>query len=249
MTDCTYNIKDISVFIGMPTHTGALHVDTVSSLMRTSGALAQLGVHHEVQLVAGSSIVEAARSKVAHLFLASDKNRLFMIDSDMAWEPDDLISLLALSTEVECVGVPYPSKQENSKFFINLDKSKAGQDGALSLTADKRGCLHVNGMGLGFVCVQRKVIEQLAERSPKLIFPDTEGSVAHIFRCDADGEYFRGEDMAFFADVRALGYDVNLYPNINLSHIGIKAYKASFADSLRKEDESIRKNRQVSCAA
>jgi hypothetical protein len=35
----------------------------------------------------------------------------------------------------------------------------------------------------------------------------------------------RGEDMAFFADLRDLGYTVWLYPNIQLGHIGTKTYR------------------------
>ncbi len=57
--------------------------------------------------------------------------------------------------------------------------------------------------------------------------------IARIFRCDSDKGWFRGEDMAFFADVRALGYQTNLDPQIDLGHIGPKEYRGSILEAIQ----------------
>jgi hypothetical protein len=38
--------------------------------------------------------------------------------------------------------------------------------------------------------------------------------------------------MAFFSDIRDLGYQVNIDPNVTLGHVGPKEYRASILDYL-----------------
>ena len=56
--------------------------------------------------------------------------------------------------------------------------------------------------------------------------------IPSIFRCDDEGGEARGEDFAFFADVRALGYDVCLDPRALLGHVGTKNYKRSVLECI-----------------
>lgn len=188
--------------------------------------LQSMNVSFDLKVVANGSVIEAIRTQVAHQFMSSKYNRLFMIDSDISWEPPDFIRLLALSTKMAVVGATYTMKRETPAFAIHAESTK--------LAANKYGCLEVEGMGLGFTCVQRPVIERLAERAPKLRFEFAAEPVPHIFRCDSLDGRFRGEDMAFFADCRGLGYKVNLEPNITLTHHGHKGYRASFTEKFAK---------------
>ncbi len=208
----------------MPTHRD-IPSETVGSILETYTELRDRGILVDVLLVTGSSIIEAARSKAAHKFLESDKTRLFWIDSDIVWKPDAFIRLLAMSTSVDVVMAAYPSKKDPIKFFINT----SGQN---EVETNELGLLPNIGTGLGFACMQRHVIEKLAAKAPKLIFPDSPDKVAHIFRCDAEGGYFRGEDMAFWSDIRDLGLTVYLDPTIELGHHGSKTFTGVLADHL-----------------
>lgn len=181
------------------------------------------GIPFEFEMQVGSSLVHHARSKAAWRFLQSKCNRLFWIDSDIAWKGSDFIRFLALSTKMECVCAAYPAKMDPATFFLNVSGL---------VESNEYGCLPIVGAGLGFTIVQRGVIERLAEKAPKLKFPDLPEKIPHIFRLDDDGGEARGEDMAFFADVRALGYAVNLDPTIELGHIGSKEYRATLSDHL-----------------
>lgn len=219
-----FDLSGVSVMLAMPTHR-PLPVPTVVSLLETQDALRANGIPFEFQIQMGSSIIESTRSKAAHLFLKSDKTRLFCVDSDIAWKAGDFIRLLALSTVSEVVCGIYPAKCDPPTFFLNTEEI---------VEADERGCLAVKGLGLGFTVVQRTVIEQLAAKAKRLRFPDYPEPIPHIFRCDDDNGDFRGEDMAFFADVRALGYRVNLDPTVTLGHVGQKTFRASFMDHLKE---------------
>lgn len=218
-----FNLAGIRVMLGMPVHRD-LPVKTVRSLMETQCLFQAKGYHLMIEMQVGSSVIEAARSRVAASFLASDCNRLFWIDSDMAWKPADFLRLVCLSTKLECVGVPYTSKTDPPSVQIDAEPGE--------LSTNEYGCIPIRGMGLGFTIVERSIIERLAEKAPKLRWPDLDHPIPHIFRCDTIGEFFRGEDMAFFHDIRALGHQVWADPSIKLGHIGSKEYTGDLSGAL-----------------
>jgi hypothetical protein len=49
--------------------------------------------------------------------------------------------------------------------------------------------------------------------------------VPRIFRCDEEGDEERGEDYAFWSDVRELGYSIHADAQTNLGHVGTKVYQ------------------------
>jgi len=224
----------------MPAHRD-IPVHTVISLMGTADLMRSKGIPFEMQIQHGGSIVSFARTKAAHTFLQSDKNRLFWIDSDMEWNPDDFLKLLALSTRLEVVGGIYVSKSEQPTFFINYDNPE--------IEIGPLGCFEIAGMGLGFTCVQRSIMEELAQRAPRLKFPDLREPIPHIFRIDECGVEARGEDMAFFADIRALGHKVWACADLTLGHIGPKIHTANFLEMMKEQNERARSEARPPAAA
>lgn len=221
------DLTGASVMLAMPVHRD-LPTDTVISLLKTIAMLEARGMQYETHLQVGSSIIEAARSKCAHSFLSGPHQTIFWLDSDMRWEPDDFLRLLALSTKLPVIGALYPVKEETTKpFRFCFDAAR--------FEADEFGCFPVKGMGLGFVAMQRRVLEQLSEKARRVRFPDIPEPIPHLFRCDIEGEHFRGEDIALFSDIRDLGYPVKIDPTIMLGHVGSKTYTARMMDYLKKE--------------
>lgn len=223
MKQVAFDLKNASVMLAMPVNRD-LPWQTARSLMETTIRFANMGINFEVQFVVGSSIIECARTKVADVFLRSKCRHLFMIDSDQTWTPDDAVKMLALSTKMEVVCAAYPAKREPLTYLLGPED--------FDVEMNEWGCLPMKGLGLGFTIVQRHVIEALAERAPKLKFPDSDEPIAHIFRCDIVDDVFRGEDMAFFADVRELGHQVWVDPLIDVGHVGGKEYRAKLIDAL-----------------
>lgn len=219
-----FDMAGVSVALAMPTHRDIPPM-TVRSLLETKGMLQERGIPLSIEIQAGSSLVHHARTKAAWGFLKTTCTHLFWVDSDIAWNGADFLRLLALGTKMPCVGAAYVSKSDPPTFCLNL--AKPGED----IEANEYGCIPIDGLGLGFTVVQRKVIEELAAKAPQLKFPDIpEGPIPHIFRCDDTNGEARGEDMAFFADVLALGYPVYLDPTINLGHIGPKIYAGAIGN-------------------
>jgi hypothetical protein len=221
-----FELAGLSVMICMPTHRD-LPPQTVCSMLETQHELLARGIPFEFQMQVGGSLVHHSRTKCAHLFLKSECNRLFWIDSDIVWSPQDFCRLLAMSTKMECVSAIYPSKSDPADFYLRCDDINA------PIEANEFGCLPLKGLGLGFTVVHRKVIEELSEKAPKRKINGIDELIPSIFRLDHEGDEERGEDMAFFSDVRALGYKVHLDPAISLGHIGPKEYRADFMGLLK----------------
>lgn len=220
------DLSGISVMVAVPVF-DTLPAATVRALLETQAACLRRGIALDVEMNVGSTVFHV-RSIQAHRFLKGGCNRLFMIDADMDWTPDDFMRTLALSTKMDCVCGAYTARRDPPLFYISLDHENQVLD------ANEYGCLPIGGVGLGFTVVSRELIQKLADKAPRIRFSSMPGEqVPKIFRFDEPDGEARGEDMAFFSDVRALGYQVNLDPTLTLGHVGSKTFRASIMDSMK----------------
>lgn len=220
------SLNGVHVFIGIPCGP-EIPCQTVKSLLATAHRLQRANVPYDLTLVSGCSIVESARNLVVKAFLASKSTHLFMIDSDMEWFDDDFMRALAITTRLPIVTGAYVAKRDPPVFML-------GRNAKQKIEGDGFGCLPITRTGLGFCCVQRRVIEALAQESPKITAFGSQEPFPAIFQCDIVGSEFRGEDTRFFEDAARLGYQCWLNPNIKLGHVGQKVYSATISDYLHE---------------
>jgi len=224
-----FDLAGISVFLAMPSHRD-LPGQTVISLLQTKTLLAEHGIPIHIELALGGSLVHHARSRLTWKFLKSKHNRLFWVDSDITWNPKDFTRLLALSTVMDIVAGAYPAKSEPVQFLGRAFGT---------IEANEHGCLPVGGIGIGFCCMTRQVLEDVSKTAPKKRFhQEPEGPIPHTFcipRDDVDdGLGAEGEDMAFFARAKALGHQLWVDPSVELGHIGPKVYSGQLLAQLQK---------------
>jgi hypothetical protein len=221
------DLSGVSVLIAMPVY-HSLSPQTALSLLKTYTAAGDYGIPLRVLLEPGISDVEFARCICVHRFLAeSNATKLFCIDSDMEWEPDAFMRLISLSTKVDVVCGAYPRKSEPLEFLV-------GTPGRV--TMNEYGCIPWHSGGLGFTVIDRKVIECLAEKAPRIKFDVgdiKDKSLPQLFHKgeDANG-YVRSEDTSFFSDVRDAGFEIWCDPHIVLGHVGAKVYAGSLYDHM-----------------
>lgn len=207
---------------------------TAMSLTNTAYVLATRGITLRMETIAGSSLVTHARDIVANSFLnQNETDRLFWIDSDIQWLPAQFVRMLELSQRYPVVCATYPMKRPDCAFVIKHPDLQT-----FEMTRD--GLLRVQGAGLGFTIVWREVMEKLAANSDVMWDEAGNREFRNIFRLDkrvnAQGRKIaQGEDMAFFQDVMALGYDVWLDPTIELGHVGSHVYRADPVVGLKLE--------------
>ena len=215
-------LPELSVAIGLPTGP-TIPWQTAMSIANTVRACERLKIPLTMNVIAGCSIVSIARSRVAHDFLMGSASRLFWIDSDMQWEAQDFLRLLNLSSDpsMPIVCGTYPTKRDDGIHFT------LSHPDLKTFTVNKQGCVKILGAGLGFTIMTREVVEAVAATKEMVKDVVSGGQIANIFRFDVlDGEP-RGEDMAFLADARALGYEVWLDPTLQLGHIGTKIHRGN----------------------
>jgi hypothetical protein len=218
------DLKGLNVMVGIPAGRD-LPALTVKSLMSTQALCRDVQVPFQMGMVIGSSVVQWARDEVVDLFLQSDATRLFWIDSDMVWEPQQFMRLLALSQYRDVICAAYPAKQDRPTFYVNWDEGR--------LTQGEYGLIEINGVGLGFTVMHRRVVEQLAANADRVFDDVAKREMAAVFRIGKTPEGRRqGEDMAFFSDIRALGHKIFLDPTVDLGHHGSKTYTGSIRDAL-----------------
>jgi hypothetical protein len=191
---------------------------TALSLAGTMRACERSKIELHPEGPVGCSAVTWARDVVAAHFLKSDCDLLFWIDADIAWAPKDFLRLVAAATmQYDVIGGTYPFKSDPPCIVVNTPDPE-------HLEVNGHGNVRVKGLGLGFTCVKRAVMERLAATKGKITIQGIE--CPDMFRLDkrASGEGL-GEDIAFFEDLVSLGYKIWLDPSVQLDHIGVKAYR------------------------
>lgn len=218
------SLSGLSVTIGMPT-TRDLNPQVVRCLLATQECCIRMGIPFSLAMVQGNAVIQWARDEVIDLFLQTNTNRLFWVDSDIIWETKDFITMLALSQEREVICATYPAKLDTTTYYIN--RSDNGP-----LIIDEFGLVEVLGVGLGFTVIRREAIEGIVSRCP-LIRDEISGRELYsVFQPGYRNGQREGEDMQFFRLVSEAGYKVWLNPTINLGHIGQKIYNGSLASAV-----------------
>lgn len=224
---------ELSVDIGLPTGP-LIPWQTSLSLAKTVKYCTERGIAVGVACIAGSSVVTWARTKVLDTFLQGKARHLFWIDSDIQWEPEQFLRLLALNTQYPVVCATYPQKTDEQTIVIRRQNLE-------HFEINPHGLIKVEGAGLGFTVITREVAERISAAKPFVFDPVEQRRIRDVFRLDTvdrgrEHPDIRHEDMAFFADLLELGYDIHLDLTIQLGHVGPKVYRADPLVALRLED-------------
>jgi hypothetical protein len=196
---------------------GTFPLKTVVSYLDTQEACLQHGVKVDF-VFTDCSLVTHSRTLLGNTFLAKrDFNRLFWIDSDIVWSPLDFMKLVVHSLKYDCVAGIYPRRVEAGGYFVSFTDP--------GVEPNEDGLVEIEGTGLGFACIRREVMERLAERVPKLRYFGAKEPVPALFREDSADGQARGEDYAFWSDVKDMGYRIYADATIRLGHIGGKVYQ------------------------
>lgn len=167
------------------------------------------------------SMVARGRSYLASQFLENPTlaacTDLVFIDTDLAWDGDEFLRLC--THPVDVVGGAYPFKDESGDFPLRWPP-----DGLM----EENGLWNVHAVTPGFFRVTRKALEKIAREMPWLEYkdkPNANGQRSWMFFDNIQrpsGVYDEG--YIFCERWRQVGGKVWLDPDLNLTHIGMKAY-------------------------
>ena len=210
----------------------------IFSLTHTIRMITQLGIEHEYWDLSGDSYVDRAKNTLMTKFLEDpDATDLFIIDSDMQWDPHGFINMLMLPEEI-VVG-SYPQKNAWGRWTSTPLLEESGHPVGRMLP-DGSALIKAAYLAGGFMRVKRSALQKFKDSYPQYRYKDTSADPANPMReyvefstCEiADGLRW-GEDRVFGKRLSAIGIDAWIYPNIQFGHYGIKGWTGNFDKFLR----------------
>jgi hypothetical protein len=232
------------LFVATPQYGGMNCGLYMKACLDLQGICLQYGVQVKFSFLFNESLITRARNYLVDEFLRSDCTHLLFIDSDIHFNPQDVIALLALDKDV--IGAPYPKKAikwssvkkaitKNPDMEAHLLEKVTGDyvfnpvKGTAQFSVTQP--LEVLEIGTGFMMVKREVFPKFAEAYPELKYkPD------HVGQANFDGsryihayfdtvidkvsERYLSEDYMFCQWWRNIGGQIYLCPWMKTSHIG-----------------------------
>lgn len=186
------------------------------SCLNLARVLDQVGLEHDWDIGWNESLVTRARNEMAKKFLDSKFERLFWLDADIEFTPDDIADVYNLDADI---GIAFYSMKRPDKPL------SAWKDGRLVNIDDcPKEPFEVEFAGTGFMCIKRNVLEKLAETSESYIGPL--GRTPALFMTPIHNDGFESEDYNFCRRAREIGFKVIGNPAIRLGHYGQFRYGA-----------------------
>lgn len=262
------DLQKHKLFVATPMYGGQCFGSYTKSLLDLSRTCQAYGIQAQFSFIFNESLITRARNYLVDEFLRSGFTHLMFIDSDIDFNPNDVIALLALNKPI--VGGPYPKKciaweniYDAVRFGLvpNDERWKlqefAGDfvfnavPGTQEIQLNQP--VEVLEIGTGFMMVEREVFTKFAEAYPEYWYvPDHNRSAAfdgsrkiyQYFQAEIETERGRylSEDYWFCQKARKAGMGVWFAPWMQIKHHGTYIYSGSIPSMAAVVNERIQRN-------
>ncbi len=191
-------LKKNKLFVATPMYGGMNHGMYMKSCLDLQAIMGKYGVEVRFSFLFNESLITRARNYLVDEFLRSDATHLLFIDSDIHFNPQDVIALLALDKDV--IGAPYPKKAINWSNIAHAARKHPELEAREleTLVGDYvfnvvKGTqqfsvtepLEVMEIGTGFMMIRREVFPKMEQAYPQLRYkPD------HVGQANFDGSRY-----------------------------------------------------------
>jgi len=251
-------LRERKIFVATPMYGGMCG----GQYTKSTADLARLCQSYEITVdffyLFNESLITRARNYCADEFLRqTEYTHLMFIDSDIGFNPNDVLSLAALADpdgDKDIICGPYPKKTISwEKIKRAVDKGFADEnphelqnfvgdfvfnpaEGQTEIRLDEP--VEVLEGGTGFMMIQRKAFEKFEEAYPELHYKPDHIRSAHFdgsreIMCyfdaliDPKSKRYLSEDYMFCQWARAAGLKVWMCPWMQLSHMGSYTFGGS----------------------
>lgn len=259
ITISTDELRKRKIFLAVPMYGGQCAGLFCKSVAELSVACVKYGIELRQFFLFNESLITRARNYCVDEFMRSDCTHLMFIDSDIGFQADSVLTLLALAgpdSPYDVITGPYPKKCISwEKVMQAVNKGVADEnpeilnefvgdyvfnptEGAREIRLDMP--VEVSEAGTGFMLIRRETFEAYQEAYPQQWYkPDHvrsdnfDGSreIMAYFDCviDPQSKRYLSEDYMFCWNVRRMGKKVWLCPWIQLQHVGSYIFGGSLA--------------------
>ena len=254
------DLQKKKLFVATPMYGGMCAGMYTRSIADLAAICAKYNIQLQLYYLFNESLITRARNYCVDEFLRSDATHLMFIDSDIGFNPNDVIALLALQSDdspYDVIGGPYPKKCISwEKIKIAVDKGVADEDPNVlekfvgDYVFNPKGGqkeipigqpVEVMEIGTGFMMIRRQTFDKYKEAYPHLSYkPDHirtaafDGSreIMAYFDCiiDPASKRYLSEDYMFCYNVQKMGGQVWFCPWMQLQHVGTYIFGGSLAD-------------------
>lgn len=202
----------------IPCYGGQISEATFTSFVRFTVQARDWGINWTLDTLVNESLIPRGRNALVARAMANPlATHIMFVDSDIMFEPADVLALV--QEDVEVIGGGYPKKNLPIDYVIN--PSVGGfQD---------EGKIEVMRLGTGFLLIKRHVFSHIAEACPHLKYVDDCGLDPSLnpylyayFDCGLvpGCDVYMSEDWMFCNRWRDLGGKVYLSKRFALGHVG-----------------------------
>jgi hypothetical protein len=188
-------LRKNKLFIATPMYGGMAHGLYIKSSLDLQTTMNKYGIETKFSFLFNESLITRARNYLVDEFLRSDHTHMLFIDSDIHYNPQDVLALMALDKDV--IGGPYPKKSINWGNVAQAARSHPNMEprelealvgeyvfnvvkGTKQFTVTDP--LEVMEIGTGFMMVKREVFEKMEKEYPMIRYkPD------HVGQANFDG--------------------------------------------------------------
>lgn len=215
--------KSMRVMLAVPSFDGRIDVWFANAMLDT----VRLGIANNIIIqpiyMSYDALVQRARNDLVALAVNDKYDAMIFIDSDMEWNPEWVLSLLARKEHV--VGGTTRKKTDSEEVYpVKTD----------DITIRKNGLMKCEAIGCGFVKLSKKAIKDLWDYCVDLEYTNEGKTARMIFEVGVvDGELW-SEDTWMYSRLAELGIDVWLDPTMTCNHIGVKKYQGNFMEYLNR---------------
>ena len=248
------------LFLAVPMYGGQCAGMFTRSVADLSAVCTKHGIPLQLFFLFNESLITRARNYCVDEFMRSGATHLMFIDSDIGFNPQDVIAMLAMQDDespYDVIGGPYPKKCISwEKIKQAVDKGMADEDPnrlekfvgdyVFNPKTTQREIplnqpVEVLEIGTGFMMIRRKTIEEYHKAFPHQWYKPDHVRTEHfdgtreimaVFDCiiDPESKRYLSEDYMFCYNVQKMGAKVFLCPWMQLQHVGSYIFGGSLAD-------------------
>jgi hypothetical protein len=221
----------IWAYIATPAYDGKVNSEYALSLAQGMQALTLYGINATAAVMGNGAFIDLARNAFVRMFLQTECTHLFFIDADLEFEPHAMAALLGAGHPI-CAGL-YRRRQEPEDYPVRwVNHPTVG-----GLWVEDERWLMCDRVPTGFLCIERRVVEEMVKDSLMLNLPGAnEKNTPRLFYTfvNEDNAYV-GEDFAFCEDYRKkYNKPIPVLMDLNFKHGGMKC---NFQNYLEREIE------------
>ena len=191
-------LRKNKLFVATPMYGGMAHGLYIKSSLDLQSTMNKYGIETKFSFLFNESLITRARNYLVDEFLRSDFTHLLFIDSDIHYNPQDVLALMALDKDI--IGGPYPKKSINWHNVAHAARNHPEMEprelenlvgeyvfnvvkGTSQFTVTDP--LEVLEIGTGFMMVKREVFEKMQKEYPTIQYkPD------HVGQANFDGSRY-----------------------------------------------------------